>query len=74
MKKREIFCVWDKLNENTTCKHSALRFFPLSTIFAKIEGDDDINGTDEFVIEFPLEVLVNDDDDDNGNVVVGVLF
>lgn len=58
---KRTFCFGDKLKENTTCKHSALRFFPFSTIFAKIEGDE-INGIDEFVIEFPL----GDDDDDNG--------
>lgn len=47
---------------DTTCKQSAFRF-PLSTKLAKIEAEE-INGTDEFVIEFPLE----DDADDNDDV------
>lgn len=50
-------------NENTTCKHSALRFFPLSTKLANIEAGE-INGSDEL----PLEVV----DDDVDEVVVGV--
>lgn len=61
------------MNENTTCKQSALRFFPLSTIFAKIfeGGVAIIDDTDEFVIEFPLGVV----DDDNGDVdTAGALY
>lgn len=65
--KKILFFFGNKLKENTTCKQSALRFFPFSTIFAKIEGDD------ELVIEFPLGD-VNDDDDNGWNDVVGVLF
>lgn len=50
---------------DTTCKHSALRFFPLSTKLAKIDAEE-IKGTDEFVIELLIDVGVCDND------VVGV--
>ena len=53
-------------NENTTCKQSALRFFPLSTKLANMEAGE-INGIVEFVIELPLEAV-----DDVDDVVVGV--